>query len=295
MILSQKEVSGMNGRGLEQVEAAELRRAVKEIEAMLTSGAALPNPMLLGHLLERAKNRIIELDHKDAEATKEEREKALQEVAVAVLIAQREAALNLEERRQFAEFLDKDHFTKADFSSLEKFYLSAWERLSEHGKAEMSHRVWEGVRRKEYEFSELPEIVKQKEAERLRDQLSHSQISADLQRIPEPDREDFIRAWDQGKRAEAYGVLDRPVFAENVATQGTKVEAEAVIVRTSEARDTAEREPSAEGAANSPAPQRLAKELSIGNVQLVDAGDSKPVVPTVNAAKEGPAPSEVNR
>lgn len=275
----------MSGRGLEQVEAAELRRAVREIEAMLASGAALASPMLLGHLLERAKNRIIELDQKDADATKEEREKALQEVAVAVLIAQREAELNLEERRQFAEFLEKDHFTKADFSSLEKFYQSAWDRLSEDGKAEMSHRVWEGVRRKEYEFSELPEIVKQKEAERFRDQLSHSQVSADLQRIPEPDREDFIRAWDEGRHKEAYEVLDRPVFAENVAKSGGAVKSELATVEAEAVSETLESLRTSEGGEQTPAPERLAKELSLGEVRFVDSGDSEASVPNVSGGK----------
>jgi len=286
-----------NQKGYEKVEAGDLRKAVSEIEALFASGTARQggaNTMVLGYLLDRAKNRIAEIAREEVDAIAEEREKGIQEIAAAV-IAQREAALNMEERRQFAEFLNKDHFSKADFESLEKFYQSAWDRLSEDGKAEMSHRVWEGVRLKEYEFSELPEVVKQKEAERLRDQLTHVQISADLQRIPESDREDFIRAWDNGKSGEAYEVLDRPVFAENVATKGTTVEAETAIVKTTEARIIAERQLSAEGSDNSPNPQRLAKELSLGNVQLVDSGDSKPVVPTVNASKAAPAPSEVKR
>lgn len=287
-----------NGKGLGQIEAVDLRRAIREIEGLLANGTALKgsaNTMVLAHLLERAKNRIVELDRAADVAIAEEREKGQMEIAAAVVTAQREVALNMEERRQFTEFLAKDHFTKADFGSLEKFYQSAWDRLSEDGKAEMSHRVWEGVRLKEYEFRELPEAVKQKEAERLRDQLTHVQISTDLQRIPESDREDFIRAWDNGKSGEAYEVLDRPVFAENVDTKGTTVEAETAIVKTTEARIVAERQLSAEGSDNSPNPQRLAKELSLGNIRLVDSGDSKPVVPTVNASKEAPAPSEVKR
>lgn len=39
-----------------------------------------------------------------------------------------------------------------------------YHKLTDGGKAEMSTRVWNGVRRKKYEFIELPDIVKEKDS-----------------------------------------------------------------------------------------------------------------------------------
>lgn len=283
----------MKDRGLERVEAGDLRRAIREIEALLAASTALTgsaNTMVLGHLLDKAKNRIVELDRAEADSIAEEREKSLKEVAVAVM-AEREAALNAEERRQFGEFLKKEHFTKADFGSLEQFYRSAWDRLSEDGKAEMSHRIWEGVRRKEYEFSELPDIVKEKEAQRLRDQLDRTQIPSDLQRIPERDRADFTRAWDSGERNQAYEVLDRPVFAENVALKPSAVRSENVEANKAAAQPTAEKEAVLAKENKLPSPERLMEDYDLKDLKLVDTPDAKPPAPAITEGKISPAPT----
>jgi hypothetical protein len=143
------------------------------------------------------------------------------------LVAQ-ETALNQRERQQYGAFIQKEFFTKNDFTALEDFYASAWDRLTDGGKAQMSHRVWEGVRRDEYQFSELPDELKEKEAQSVRDKLSGlKQMPPEMSNIPATDRNDFTRAWDSGSKNEAYTVLDRPSFAENVALR-QKVQGAAV-------------------------------------------------------------------
>jgi len=48
---------------------------------------------------------------------------------------------------------------------LDAFYASSYDKLSDEGKAQMSTRIQEGIRRGEFEFSDLPERVQKKENE----------------------------------------------------------------------------------------------------------------------------------
>jgi hypothetical protein len=61
--------------------------------------------------------------------------------------ASSEPGLNDAERKVFASFLSKDRFSKSDFAILDKFYSTAYDKLSERGKDEMSKRTWGGTRR----------------------------------------------------------------------------------------------------------------------------------------------------
>lgn len=108
----------------------------------------------------------------------------------------------------------------------------------------MSHRVWEGVRRDEYQFSELPEMVKQKEAQQVYGMLSGAkQMPEELNNIPVGDRNDFTRAWGSGRKNEAYIVLDRSSFKENVARSTAPVlERNGVAHQASSRRDLADNE-----------------------------------------------------
>jgi len=130
--------------------------------------------------------------------------------------------------------------------------------------------------------------VKEKEGERLRDQLTRTQIPADLSRIPEKDREDFLNAWARGERVRAYEVLNRPEFAKNVATSEVGISAESAVVRGNAVKETVEVQSTPADSDKTPSPERLAKELSLGDVQLVDDGGTKAVAPTVS----GKAPPE---
>ena len=210
----------------EKAEATALQQAVRDLQAALaptTPQLGSSSSGLLELMLSKAKKRIAELEKVEAAANTETKDKSVKELACKIK-AESEAKLNAEERQQYEEFLGKEAFTKADFSKLERFYQSAWDRLSEDGRAEMSHRIWEGVRRNEYQFSELPDIVKQKEAQSLYDQLNSANVrDQNLLKIPEADRVDFTNAWSAGKREEAYSVLDRSSFAGNVALTTKRV------------------------------------------------------------------------
>lgn len=81
----------------------------------------------------------------------------------------------------------------------------------------MSHRVWEGIRRDEYTFTELPATVREKEAKQAYKMLRESSIQPDNSaRIPEKDRTDFIRAYEGGHHEEAEKILERRSFRENM-------------------------------------------------------------------------------
>ena len=152
-----------------------------------------------------------------------EKKKATREL-VAGYIATREFRLTAEEQQQYAEFLTREYFTKSDFGALEEFYSSAWERLSEGGKAEMSHRVWEGVRRGEYSFVELPENVRKKEAEFLYQKLANGQeLPANLKAIPQAERREFMAAVESGNQTKIDDVMSRDVL-NNVSPSSLKLE-----------------------------------------------------------------------
>ncbi|MEI9897869.1 MAG: hypothetical protein WDN28_29440 [Chthoniobacter sp.] len=135
----------------------------------------------------------------------------------AVVIAQSESRLNQQERSTFAGFLKEDYFTKTDFGKLEEFYEKSWDRLSEHGKDEMSKRIWGGIRHGKYSFGDLPPKVREHEMERAYGAVTkqHGQ-SAEVSAIPEKDRHDFIRAFEEGKKDEAAKILERDSFKKHL-------------------------------------------------------------------------------
>lgn len=222
----------MTQRSIQEIaEAAQLRSAVRDIESMIARGTTYgsANSILLAVMLDSAKGRLAEIERDEEEHERLERQKSVNELAMAYK-AQQEAKLNAEEQRQYAEFLEKEHFTKSDFGKLESFYTNTWDRLSEDGKAEMSHRVWEGVRRKEYEFIDLPEPVKEKEAQRLYEILNTERpLPRELNRIPAQDKKEFLEAWKADDHGKAFTVLNRPSFAGNVALSSRSIEPQKVV------------------------------------------------------------------
>ncbi len=202
----------------EDQEYKRLQAEVAQIENSLARAAASGSTVAsaLATYLNSLKTRLFTLDEKH-KALEQEKQRSTDQQNIAALV-ERESALSEREREQFGGFLEKEFFTKADFGDLEGFYCSTWDRLSEGGKAEMSQRIWEGVRHGGYAFCELPEIVKEKEAQRLRDALvAGDRQEGELAQIPAQNRADFVQAWDSGNRQEAYKVLERPSFAEHVA------------------------------------------------------------------------------
>lgn len=280
---------------LDEVERQRLAQAVRQMEILLHSHSASAGSAvtsMLVNFVEGAKKRIAALDTEIKAETAEKKEHEERHIAASIRhLAERETALNQRERGQYAQFLSREFFTKNDFGTLEDFYTSAWDRLSEGGKAQMSHRVWEGVRREEYEFSELPEVVKEKEAERLRDQLRYKNPPPELGAIPLKDRSDFIDAWDSGQKRKAYEMLDRESFAENVALTAKQHVAQSVTIENTLAAKLVV------GAARSCAPDdtqasKCAKETEFGLNDLNLAGDATMPVVAPLAGAQLPAPSK---
>lgn len=197
----------------EEQERKQLLAAIAHVERSMAVPASREVSTGLLTYLNSLKTRLGALEEKQkAFEEQEERTAGLQRVAAMV---ERETALNAAEKEQYRGFLMKEFFTKGDFSALENFYAGAYDRLTEEGKSEMSYRVWEGIRRGEFEFQEMPEVLKEKEAARLREELGAG--NKDLEAIPETDRSDFINSWDAGRKKESYEVLDRPAFAKAVS------------------------------------------------------------------------------
>ncbi len=148
--------------------------------------------------------------------------------AIAAII-EREHRLNSAEKHAYGDLLSKDYFTKNDFGSLEDFYDESYEKLSDDGKAELSNRVWGGIRRSEYTFSELPESVREKEAKRLHDLLVSTELSGHSEGgIPDQDRREFIQAYESGDMGRAQAVLGRDSFTQSVSIPSDRITAESV-------------------------------------------------------------------
>lgn len=200
----------------DEMERDNLQKIISAVEAAI----AASTPASWGALeraLHDARGRVVGLEKKIKDSHAEHEVQTREQAAVAMARAEQETKLNAEEKQTFAGFLQKDFFTKRDFGSLESFYAKTWGRLSESGKDEMSHRIWEGIRRDEYKFTDLPKTVQEKEMERAYSRLRRSTIgSADESRIPAKDREDFCRAYEADKREEAAKVLERESFKQTM-------------------------------------------------------------------------------
>lgn len=200
---------------LDEMELKRLDAAVSAAETILARQQGEKNPVMV-RFVENAKLQISFLEKKVTEAKAVEKEKA-EQYAAAASQAQQEKALSEDERKTFGGFLEKEFFTKKDFGALEGFYSKTWDRLSENGKDAMSQRVWEGVRRDEYTFKELPTVVREKETERVCKRLRDAEIGDPvLTRIPAKDRNDLFRAYEGGMQDEAEKVLERESFKQNM-------------------------------------------------------------------------------
>jgi len=215
----------------EEDEYWRLRTAVSQIEAVVANGAVGTHSQVSSILLtwaDNARKRLDQIEHSGSQLPdNEKRQRDATQLVFAKYLVEKETALNSQERAQYEGFLSREFFTREDFGALEQFYAKSWDKLSEAGKAQMSYRIWEGARRDEYDFSELPEKVKEKEAQRLYEALLNEKgRPAELNRIPAEDSQGFVQAWKNGNREEAYQILNRPAFAENVALSPRVMSAE---------------------------------------------------------------------
>ena len=202
----------------DEQERSNLLRAIADVEtaiAVSTPGAR----RVLENTRDNAMKRIVELDKKIEEA-KVEHQAAEQAQMAAAALAEKETRLNAEERETYRGFLGESYFKKNDFGKLDEFYSHTYNRLSEGGKDEMSHRVWEGIRHHEYEFTDLPNEVQDKEAKRLYSKLVDPSRARDsLGQVPEKDRDDFVHAFEAKDSTTAAKILTRDSFRKNVALE----------------------------------------------------------------------------
>lgn len=196
-----------------------LASQVAEIEQLVRSGVRSDAGYLLTPFLENARARLDTIRFEDSKIEQEKKEHKEQEVASVAVLVEREKNLNAEEKEQYSEFLAKEYFQKSDFNKLDNFYAHTWPKLSEEGKSEMSHRVWEGIRHNEYKFDELPESIRRGESERLYQQFTVKATDEGLGNIPGKDKDDFILAHDKGNQEAVKSVLSREVFTGNVSSQ----------------------------------------------------------------------------
>ena len=61
-------------------------------------------------------------------------------------LVEREKALTEEERKEYAALLKYERFYKVKFGALDSFYKRVFDKLTEDGQAEISKRVWGGIR-----------------------------------------------------------------------------------------------------------------------------------------------------
>ena len=208
---------------LDEAEYLRLEAAVESMERLIGVDS-LPvdsTSMLVADFVQNARGRMAQLEESGVLLGEHDPKKKADRVAgtIAVLM-ERESRLSTAERQQYGQFLEKDYFTRSDFGPLDQFYGSAWDRLSEDGKDQMSTRVWGGVRRGEYEFTDLPENVRKKEAERIYQFLVNPEkMPESYRQIPAEDREDFIREYKAGNHESAEEILKRDGFTENVSAE----------------------------------------------------------------------------
>lgn len=200
-----------------EIALAKLDKLISDLQWQIfnAGGSEAASTSMLVKRLTEAQNRSATV-HREEQREKEKKDQTeQQEQSVAIAKAERELALTQSEQREYASFLECDYFTKSMFGELDRFYTRTWDRLTEEGKTEMSQRVWEGVRRGEYEFLELPDSVKEKEAKRINAVLTKAGSRDALDaHVNAEDRLDFLAAYQSGLRDTAYAVLNRRSFAE---------------------------------------------------------------------------------
>ena len=216
--------------------AAGIREAIERIETALKSGVSLSNEFLLKGELLNKQGQLAEASQQEVHFEKEKKEEKARETSSVSYLVEQEQKLNAAEKQQYSEFLQLDHFRRQDFEKLDSFYESSWNKLSDEGKAQMSHRVWEGVRQGEYSFSDLPDTVKKKESEWLYLQMTGQKDAAPwVNKIPEKDREDFKRAYEAKDQKAVEEVLNRESISQR--NSGKSVSKETDSTKENQAGD----------------------------------------------------------
>lgn len=184
-----------------EVEASRFARTVEEIEKLMRDGGQPGQGYPLAAMLGSAQARLDSLRAEEEHVTTEKREKEQKDQSAIAAMVERETKLNEEEKKKYAEFLSKDYFTKSDFRDLSQFYSDggSYDRLSEEGKAQMDHRVREGIRQGKFSRDELPDEVekrtfKSEDRSQIRGQSSSNVRAAEATSVAHANRDSEIKA-----------------------------------------------------------------------------------------------------
>lgn len=266
--------------GAEEAEYAGLLSTIAQIERTLVfSPGDAGTVALLTRFVENAKGRLDALEREAKHNAEKEKTAAETNLQIAAAV-EHEKALNEAERIEYAALLEHEYFTKAEFGKLEHFYSNSWDKLTDEGKDEMSQRVWGGVRQGEYKFTELPDPVKEKEAQRMEMRLGKSdELVGSLSSIPTNDRDDFMNARKQGNRELSYGVLDRPSFAQHAAPSEVRDTVKSISADTVKVLHGASQEPENHPLKGDAAPCMGSIKLELADIKLSDSKAGQQVPP----------------
>lgn len=219
---------------------SELEQEHKRLEDMISKmeSAALADPVkrpVVETAVGNMRARLGELEKKIKEKT-EQAENQLAGQAEIARAVERETALDAGEKQSYSQFLEKEFFTRADFGNLESFYDKTYDKLSDSGKAQMHNRIWGGISHGEFEFGELPENVKKKDAALVYDSLKKG-TGIESQVIPEHQQAKFINAYEGDQKQEAYKILEKGNFAKNAPSIERAVTREKTFIASNEAEE----------------------------------------------------------
>ena len=244
----------------DEIERDNLQATISAVETAIAVSTPGTRP-LLQHFLQNAQSRVFALEKKikDSETARENYSR--EQAAIVASLVEKESGLNAKEKETYGGVLKKEFFTKRDFAKLDEFYSHSWERLSEGGKDQMSHRIWTGIRRGEYRFEELPASVREKEAARLHQQLKAG-AAVWLNQAPDSDRKAFVEAMDEHRNPDAEAILNR---AGKAAAAGAHHDAKLMLAKADTSGERSEAKPEIKATVD-------LSGINLNGIQLVNAG-----------------------
>lgn len=152
---------------LDNIEYEKLAEIASQLAAALNRGGS---PTEVSARFSSTSSRIETLQHEgifDSEHSEKRKSRLSQDAAIAAMVEQ-ETRLNEDEKIAYADLLEQEAFEKKDFKKLEHFYTHSYDKLSDEGKAQMSQRIEEGIRRGHFDHEDLPDIVQKMDRKDLK-------------------------------------------------------------------------------------------------------------------------------
>jgi hypothetical protein len=207
-----------------EVRGSKLAERVEEIEKLIRSGVRVTGTSLTS-LLATAQGQLDATRLEVEQLGNAKKEKEQKELGAIAAMVERETKLNEEEKKKYSEFLAKDYFENSDISELSKFYADGgtYDRLSETGKAEMDHRVKEGIKRGEFEAKDLPEVMQKKALDERTDLPGNQKSALEVRQ----DDQKTGSAENDASAARKDSTLD--ISAERQDTNDSKQKAKPVV------------------------------------------------------------------